>query len=92
MLCVGLVYCCCVMCSRRYEKILSYQVLQDDKGTIESLAHSIKNHADLRSENSQAPAAIFPNVVGAASLRPVLPSQSKAWVSYLFFSILVLKA
>ncbi|PQQ06937.1 RNA polymerase II C-terminal domain phosphatase-like 2 isoform X3 [Prunus yedoensis var. nudiflora] len=47
----------------------------DDKFGTDSVAHSLKNHAEVRSDNSQAPVAILPNVVGAASLRPVMPSQ-----------------
>ncbi|CAN6724099.1 unnamed protein product [Malus baccata var. baccata] len=47
----------------------------DDKGGVESVVHSVKNHAESRSDNSQALAAILPNAAGTTSLRPVIPSQ-----------------
>lgn len=49
---------------------------QDDRGVMDTLAHS--NHAELRPDNSWKPVLTVPvpNVPGATSLRPVMPTHS----------------
>ncbi|XP_048236140.1 RNA polymerase II C-terminal domain phosphatase-like 2 isoform X2 [Ricinus communis] len=47
----------------------------DEKSVTDSASHSMTNCPELRSEITQPPIAIIPNVVGPMSSTPLLPSQ-----------------
>ncbi|CAK7343978.1 unnamed protein product [Dovyalis caffra] len=47
----------------------------DDRNVMDSVTHSITNSTELRSEISQPPVAIIPNVVGPTLSATLLPSQ-----------------
>ncbi|XP_021289619.1 RNA polymerase II C-terminal domain phosphatase-like 2 isoform X3 [Herrania umbratica] len=57
------------------ERRLNQLFLQEEKHVSDSSTHPVMNNPELRSETSQLPATIAPNVVGPASLTAPLPSQ-----------------
>ncbi|XP_021663472.2 RNA polymerase II C-terminal domain phosphatase-like 2 [Hevea brasiliensis] len=65
--------------------VSNYMISEDEKNVINPAGHSMTNTPELRSEISQSPVAIIPNVVRPVSLTTLIPSQSMKSIFFLFY-------
>lgn len=72
-----------------FSAVLNSYIYQDEKNVINPASHFMTNSPELRSEISQSPVGIIPNVTGPMSPTTLIPSQSMKFILFLFLFVLL---